>query len=124
MDYNGMINAICDDGIAAAKADYRRREPPNWRIKLEGSVEGFEEARMTVSPDDLKALLTSANKDTEDARNREDARYWYWRCRALEIEWVANVVSAALYSMGLPTVIIPTYRGLMKAVDILGIKEI
>jgi hypothetical protein len=34
-------------------------------------------------------LLAPADARTAQAMHDEDPRYWYWRCRALEIEWVA-----------------------------------
>jgi hypothetical protein len=35
----------------------------------------------------------------------------YWRCRALEIEWVANVLSNILDAQGLPPIGMMTARG-------------
>ena len=57
--------------------------------------------------------------------------YWEARCYALEVEWVANVVSAALVSAAMlcggktaiPVIITPTTRGMMKAREILGVRR-
>lgn len=114
MNFKGLINAICDDGDTSVRLTCSGD-------KLEGALQGFLESRMTLDPDDLQALVESSTRDVEQARHRRDPKYWYWRYRALQIEWCANVVSAALYSNGLPVIVPPTYRGFLKAADILGI---
>jgi hypothetical protein len=120
MDYDGLKNAICDDGETEVREAYVE---PKDAVKLNGSLAGFAEARQTISPDDLSALLATAARDCVDAHLRDDKNYWFWRYRHLQVEWVANVVSAALYNEKKPTIIIPTVRGLMKAADILGVRK-
>lgn len=126
MNYRAFLNRICDDGIAEVKRAYTDQN------KISGAVEGFEQARQTLDPEDLKGLLATARQDTIDARRRADEdrgrpvlqtaadAYWWWRMREQQIEWVANVVSASLYNTGEPVIIQPTMRGWNKAADILG----
>lgn len=119
MDYKGLVNAICDDGETEVSRTYTR---PEQQEKREGCLRGFQEARMTVGAADLKALLDTAIHDREAARLHDSPHYWFWRCREAQIEWVTNVVSAALMTIQQPVIIQPTARGLMKAADILGVR--
>lgn len=123
MNYRDFVLRICSDGEAEVKRAYT---DPN---KIAGALDGFAEARQTVDADDLKGMLKSAHKDTADAleasraSRRDQAlldRYWFMRMRELQIEWVANVVSASAYNRGLPTIVTPTLRGWEKAAEILG----
>lgn len=118
MDYASFLARVCNDGREAAAESYSH---PDQADKLEGSQQGFLEASLTQSPDELLSLLTRANHDCQEAFMRQDERYWFYRCRALEIEWTANVVSAALMNSGLPIIVNPTARGVFKAAEILGV---
>jgi len=117
MDSFQLIKRICDDGIEAVKLDYAR---PDQDDKRRGSIAGFEACR-GLTPNGLAELLNAAHDATEDARHREAADYWWFRCHELEVEWTCNVMSAALANMGLPVIIQPTCRGAMKAAEILGV---
>jgi uncharacterized protein YneR len=118
MNYPQLIARICSDGQEAAAVDYAE---PKDAIKLEGATLGFSEAAGTKSPAELKALLGQAMQDSQAAFLRQDERYWFFRCRHLEIEWAANVVSAALLNSRLPVIVPPTVRGALKAAEILGV---
>lgn len=113
------LNAVIDDGIEAARLDYAR---PDQKLKLDGSIRGFEDCRGKTA-EEIGKLLAQANQDADDARRREAQDYWHWRCRAAEIEWVANVLSAILMNEGRPTIVTPTARGMLKAADIIGVSE-
>jgi hypothetical protein len=123
MDYLKFLTQVIDDGIRAAKADYKK---PKDKLRLKGSIEGFESCR-DKNPDELVDLYISAGKDMNQAY--DDSHYGkisideYWRisCRHAEIEWVCNVVSSMLMNQGLPTIIAPTARGFIKAAEILGV---
>jgi hypothetical protein len=52
-----------------------------------------------------------------------DPRYWFWRCRALEIQWVVNVLSNILVANGALPIGDMTVRGRMKAAEMLGVAE-
>lgn len=117
----GLLERTIDDGIDAARRDYTE---PRDAERLEGSVAGFEACRGRT-PEQLAVLLTEARRETQAAYRADPdpaaTRYWYWRCRELEVEWVCNVVSAVLANEGLPTIVPPTARGVMKAAEIVGV---
>lgn len=120
MDWNSFTNKIIDDGIAAARESYAR---PEQASKLAGAIAGFEACRGRT-PAELAEILEEANKDCDLAREGQAARpYWYYRCFANEVEWVCNCVSAALANEGLPTIVPPTARGVLKAAEVLGVKS-
>lgn len=123
LSYRDFVARICADGEAEVTAAYT---DPN---KRDGALRGFSEARETVDGDDLKGLLASARQDTLDAlRQAQDGgdeprlveRYWFNRMREHQLDWVANVVSASRYNMGLPVIVQPTLRAWEKAAEILG----
>ena len=112
------LNQIIDDGIEACKLDYKDRP-----MELKGSVAGFEACR-NKTPIELKEILDTANQKTHQAFLEQVDNYWEVRCFALEVEWVCNVLSAILMNNGLPIIIPPTCRGILKAADIVGVKEL
>lgn len=124
--YHAFVVRVCADGDAEVRRAYT---DPN---KIAGALQGFAEARQTANPEDLKGLLESARRDTTDSMRRareERGRpivqaavegYWWWRMRELQIEWVANVVSARLYNESKPVIVNPTVRAWSKAAEILG----
>ncbi len=118
MHHNQFLTQIIDRGIAAARMSYAK--PRNAR-KLAGSVSGFEACR-NKSIDELKHTLECARIATRDALAQQHDDYWWFRCYALEVEWVCNCVSAVLYTSGQPTIIRPTARGVQMAAEVLGVK--
>jgi hypothetical protein len=117
--YAQLLDRVITDGIAAARADYA--DDP---YKLQGAVEGFMEC-CGKQPSEIVALYKSAEDRCAQARREHAADYWSWRCRALEIEWVLNVLSAGLYALNQPPLLghLPTARALMKYVEIVGISD-
>jgi hypothetical protein len=113
------LHAVIDDGIEAARHDYAK---PRDTLKREGAIAGFEECR-NKTPAQIAALLVEANERARQAMQEEDPRYWFWRCRALEIEWVANVLSNILVAHGTLPIATMTARGRLKAAEILGVAE-
>lgn len=113
MLYIHFLERVIEEGIAAAKQDYTRA---NQEEMLKGAIEGFEACR-EKKPSELAVLLMQARKERE--RSRDDS-HWRLRCKELEIEWVSNVVSAALMNQKEPVIIAPTARGVMQAAKILG----
>lgn len=116
MDYNEFLEKIINEGIEAAKRDYKDE------LKKDGSVCGFEICR-GKNPIQLKKELERATEEQQKAYMNRDERYWWYRCFQAEVEWVCNVVSASLYNQGMPVIITPTARGMMQAAKILGVKE-
>jgi hypothetical protein len=117
MNLPTFVNKVIDQGIEAAKADYTK---PEQAQELKGSLAGFEKCRRK-NPDQLRDLLLEANTRANEAF-REEKDYWFFRCMALEIEWVCNCTSAVLVNEGLPSLagMIPTCRGVLKANEILS----
>jgi hypothetical protein len=116
MEYEKFLTKVVDDGIEAARKSYAERPD-----KLRGAVAGFESCR-GKSPEELRSALETAGKATQMARVCRADNYWEVRCFEAEIEWVCNVVSAAMLSQNAQTVITPTARGMLKAADILGVR--
>jgi hypothetical protein len=113
-----FLNKIIDDGIEAAKKDYK--DKPH---KLEGAVAGFEVCRGKTSVE-LLELLRGANVaiTTAAVDHIPLTEYWTKRCYAAEIEWVCNCLSAALLNQGQEPLIPVTTRGFMKAAQVLGVQ--
>lgn len=112
-----FLTRVIDDGIEAATRDY---DGENHRQKREGSIAGFEACR-GLEPNSLRELLRRASEQTSNARVFDRQKYWWYRCFELEVEWVCNVVSAALMNSGEPVIITPTARGIIQAAKILGV---
>lgn len=117
LSYEDYLTRVINDGIEAAKEDYK--EQPH---KARGSIAGFEACR-GKSPQELLQVLADARKRTMEAYmgRIETEAYWEIRCAEAEIEWVCNCVSAMLWNQGLPTIVPPTARAVMKAAEILGV---
>lgn len=115
MNYHEFLRSIIEEGIVAARRDYREGS-----AKQRGAIAGFEACR-GKDRTQLLALLAQANEDQELAR-RTDTNYWYARCFALEVLWVCNVLSAALHNEGKPVLVEPTGNALMLAARILGLR--
>lgn len=124
--YDVFLDRVIRDGIAAAREDYAA---PAQSHKLNGSIAGFEACR-GKAPEDLVAAYHAASAETRRLLLlRPDGAvedYWRARCFELEVEWACNCVSAALASEGLAPLLswLPTARGVMKAVEILGVAEL
>ena len=117
MNLQDVLKRIIDDGIAVAKADYRL---PEQKQKRDGAVAGFEACR-GKTPAQLAVLLESARTNTREAHRSEATNYWEIRCFEAEVEWVCNCVSAILANQHLPVIVTPTYRGVMKAAEVVGV---
>lgn len=114
MTHAQFLNAVIDGGIDGAKKDYAQSTD-----KLRGAIAGFEACR-GKSVQELGELLSAARTARIDALDRKIADYWWYRCYESEVEWVCNCVSASLYNMGMPIIIPPTGRGMIRAAQILG----
>jgi hypothetical protein len=114
IDLAAFITRVIDDGIAAAIEDYGAQTD-----KGRGALAGFELCR-DKTPEQLPGALAEARALQAAAFEQESPSYWFWACRAAEIEWVVNCVSAVLSSSGYPPLIPPTVRGARKAAEILG----
>ena len=128
MTYEEALERTINEGIEAAKEDYGRRDSPENKARLKGSIEGFEACR-GKTPAELSGLLAEEGRKTHqafiDAHEEKitSDEYWQIRCRELEIGWVANVMSAILMNQNMPVIVNPTARGVMKAAEIVGVAE-
>jgi hypothetical protein len=111
MTLNDALNHIIDDGIEAARLDYAK---PQQTLKREGAIAGFEACR-GKAPAEIAALLVEANERAMQAMLERDPRYWFWRCRAANIEWTVNILSNILDAQVLPPISAMTARGRIKA---------
>lgn len=116
MEYLEFLTKVVDTGIEAAKRDYAA---PGDAHRLAGSIEGFEACRGKFPPE-ISDLLTQARADVATAYGGDIDIYWKQVCRAAEIEWTANVLSAILLMSGQPVIVPPTYRGIIHAYRLLG----
>lgn len=114
MNYGEFLDRIIDDGIDAARMDYRDRLD-----KLRGAVDGFNACRKK-NPQELRLLLEDARTATEVARRGLYHLYWGLRCYENEIEWVCNCVSVLLFDKQLPTIVPPTVRAFEKVASVVG----
>lgn len=117
MTYLDFLTKIIDDGIAAARADYK-----DDAEKREGAIAGFEACRDKTPPELLQAL-EAARAATAAAYRTQDLTYWATRCFEAEVEWVCNCVSAMLFNERKPIIVPPTARGVLKAAEVLGILD-
>lgn len=119
MNWDNFINQVVDRGIEAAKRDYTRADQ---KALLDGSVAGFTACRDT-SVTELIKILQKAWKEFAKVDPSLTESIWFARGYYNEVQWVCNVVSAALYNQNLPVIIQPTARGMRTAAEILGVKE-
>jgi hypothetical protein len=115
--YQQFLTRVIDSGIQAARKDYGGQGDAH---KLKGALAGFEVCRGKV-PEEIRKLLCAARlKRFELSRSQAgSSSYWEHVCYEAEIEWVANVVSAALVSSGENTIISPTCMGVLQAAKLL-----
>jgi hypothetical protein len=122
MDLGPFINRVCADGIAAAKDTYARSDRAH---ELRGSIEGFELCQGIEHTDHLLEALHQANARAIAAVADEVADHARWTGRVTKIEWVCNVVSAAMVAHGLPSLgpLWPTASAMLATANILGVRQ-
>lgn len=126
MTYKDLLDRIISDGIAEVREVYT---DPDDHHKRDGAIEGFE-ACHDKTPDDLVALWQSAEREGLDMVRGDDSPsrlkdYWKQRYKALQIEWVCNVISVGFVNSGQPPLLghLPTARGALKYAAIVGVHE-
>lgn len=128
INYNQLLDRLIADGIAEVQKEYAS---PEDHHKRDGAIEGFETCR-GKSPADLVALWSEAEKAAEqimrDRRGTDSAvkDYWRQRYKALQIEWICNVVSVGLMNSGHPPLLghLPTARGAAKYAAVVGVRGV
>lgn len=123
MNYEQLLTRLIDEGIAEVSEVYAK---PEDHHKRDGAIEGFEACR-GKTPEQLVALFTAVEDacakiraERADASDDHLRRYWKTRYKALQVEFVCNVVSVGLERPLLPH--LPTARGAMKYAGIVGVK--
>ena len=115
--YQDFLRKIVEDATEVVKRDYNL---PSQKHELEGALAGLK-ACLDKSPPQLAVLHSRACRALGNAfHNTDIRRYYRIACFRAEVEWVCNVVSAALVNMDQPAIIQPTMRGLMKAAEIVN----
>lgn len=119
MTFNDFLTRVIDDGIKGCTESYKGDDAIR-KQKREGALAGFETCRnRTVF--ELRQQLDLARK-LADLAFVDKQNYWYHRCFYAEVEWVCNVVSAALENQKQEPIVWPTARGYLKAAEILGVR--
>ena len=115
LTYQQLLARIIDDGIAEVREVYA---DPEEHHKRDGAIEGFEACR-GKAPSELLELWRAVEDQAHQARG--DAKdYWRQRYKALQVEFVINVISAGL---GRPLLAhLPTARGVLKYAAIAGVR--
>ena len=121
MDLGPFIYRVCADGIAAAKESY---SPIDQADQLRGAIEGFELCEGIEHTEHLMEALHQANARAVEALADEAADQARWSARVAKIEWVCDVVSAALVAHGLKSLgpLWPTGPAMLKTADLLTVK--
>ena len=128
--YNQLLDRVISDGIAEVREAY---DDPKNHHKRDGAIEGFEECR-GKSPSALVTLWFAAEQHAEqilrkhhetdialiDNADGDPRDYWRQRYKAMQIEWVLNVLSVGLSRPLLAH--LPTYRAAMKYAEIVGVR--
>jgi hypothetical protein len=129
--YDDLLERIISDGITEVREAYA---DPKDHHKRDGAIEGFEACRKK-SPGELAAMCGHAERlaaqIARDSRatTSENAAvvldYWRQRYKAMQIEWVCNVVSVALVNGGHAPLLshLPTARAAMKYAAVVGVNE-
>jgi len=122
MDLGPFIDRVCAVGMAVARASYPRSDQSE---RLKGCIEGFEICQGIEHADHLLEALHQANARAIEAFADQATDYRRWNCRAAGIEWVCDVVSAALVAHGLRSLgpLWPTPPAMRESASILGVKH-
>ena len=126
MTYEQLLDRIISDGIAEVQVAYAE---PKDHHKRDGAIAGFEACR-GKDPVDLVKLWNECEQEAARIRidchesNRSSDDYWRARYKALQVEFVCNVVSVGLVGNGSGPLLahLPTARGAMKYAEIVGVR--
>jgi hypothetical protein len=117
MTHEAFLEQMINEGIDSVRKHW---PSPEQTHKREGSIAGFEACR-GKNPAQLKELLIKAGEEREAAHRRGAKDYWYHRYYEIQIEYVCNAISVGLVQQGQPPIVPPTYRGLKRVADIVGV---
>lgn len=124
MTYIDFLTEVIERGLKSVQSDPLITKHPR---RLKGSIDGFNACR-EKQPSELAVLLYNANEKTTELRNRvmstpdaEDEAFWEQNYFGVQVDFVCNVVSAALYNSGQPVIVPPRVSGVRIAAEILGV---
>lgn len=125
MTYQQLLERIITDGIAEVREAYADLKEHH---KRDGAIEGFEACR-GKKPLEIVALWNEAERVSpqiaDECRKhaRPDDDFWKHRYKTMQIEWVCNVLSVGLTSIGQPPLLahLPTARAAVKYAAIVGV---
>lgn len=115
--YAHLLDRVITDGLTAVHISYAA--DPH---KLRGAIEGFEACRhKTVA--EIVTHYAAAERAAREALQRQSEDYERYRCAALEIEWVLNVLSVGAIQLGCAPILahLPTTRATLKYAEIVGV---
>lgn len=117
--YQQLLDRVISDGLTEVRVVYA---DPADHHKRDGAIAGFEACREKL-PDQILALWREVAH--EDAQHDDVTAYWRRRYKALQIEWVLNVLSVGLQALGKPALLahLPTARAVMKYVEVVGLRD-
>lgn len=122
-----FINRAIDRGIEGVKESWPGTDERDT-ARREGSIEGFEACR-GKTPTEILDVLANVRRECNEFMQLDDSEqdkiaggtglgnhhYWRLRHREVQIEWVANCLSAALVNSGIEPIVPVTARGMMQA---------
>jgi hypothetical protein len=122
--YKQLLDRVISDGITEVRVVYA---DPEDHHKRDGAIEGFEACR-EKSPAQLVELWRETEAEAAQMRNvhADDLKaYWRLRYKALQIEWVLNVLTVGFQKLGYRPLLghLPTARAVMKYVEIVGLRD-
>jgi hypothetical protein len=118
--YEELLERIISDGIAEVREAYAA---PEDHHKRDGAIEGFEACR-GKSPTAIVTMWSEAERSAEQVMRGDTRDYWRQRYKALQLEFVLNVISVGLVDGGHPPLLahLPTTRGALKYAAIVGVR--
>lgn len=119
MRYQDFLNIVVDEEIKVVHQDYNvdgmKVLKGSMKAILEGSLAGLEACR-DKSPPQLAQLLDRAGRvQLACFHSTVSDRYWRVNCFFHEVEWVCNVISAALVNQGVQPIVAPTMKAAIVA---------
>lgn len=121
--YEQLLERIISDGIAEVWEAYA---DPEDHHKRDGAIEGFEVCR-GKAPGEIVELWCAAEKQSAAQMHIAEPdikAYWRQRYKALQLEWVLNVIAVGFVSSGQPPLLghLPTARAAKVYAAIVGVR--
>jgi hypothetical protein len=118
MRYQDFLNTIVEYSLPLVENFYKDN-----KAALEGARAGLLACRDRTPPQLALLLARVENVRTLALHNTLVNRYFRLASYSSEVEWICNVVSAALVSMGMDPIIPSTNRGFAMAARIIEMNK-